>query len=560
MSGSKANLNTILDQSYRECHDIILNSLKNDLQTLYSCIRVSRSFCRTFIPILWMNPFKFVKDEDRLVQIFNTLIHCLDQTWLVRQSIEIEQLLTPKAYFKYHTFIKEFELNTLQKAMRIWISIHLSNRNDLFRMSSERSRVSKLVFMINKCIGDLFFNKGGQYDSLNLFYNDFLSAILDISEFKNHKESLANVKKLSLGLFNSNGMELITPIAENFLKLQTAFSPNIQHLQILSINNSIRPNEFSRNLIDFIHTQRHLKSLLIHDFWKDEFEPFLKALRKHAKSLTFFKLECPILFTTHLSSMLRSLPNLITLELKFTPIPDGDASREISAASFSNLEHLNYDCCLSYHSTNHITLFKKILLSANHLKSLRVDDTYCLFIKEIQGQCFLNLTHFHLILHRSCAIMDSMSLVDLMELLRNLHQLIHLKLNTVLNRYRLLNRIESFKRFSQVLACSLKILEVNFPVSDEYLEVLFNESKFNLHCIKLYCYERTQDISLRVFIDYAKRNERFKELGITKEFKFSKELIEEARNRFNILIHTNSEINSPFYDVPIKDSYWCNRR
>src|SRR5579871_700063 len=106
----------ILDQSYIEYRDIITNYLKDDLNTLYSCILVNRSFCRIFIPILWKNPFKFVDAEkpQKLVEIFNTLIHCLDKSikeYLINEkSIKIEDLpSTPKAYFEYHTLIKEFE-------------------------------------------------------------------------------------------------------------------------------------------------------------------------------------------------------------------------------------------------------------------------------------------------------------------------------------------------------------------------------------------------------------------------------------------------------------------
>ena len=110
--------------SYNFRSKLLRMSWNDDIITLYSCIQVNRAFCRTLVPILWRNPFKFVKDDDRLIKIFNTLIHCLDPTnksYLVfRELIKIKDLPTPKAYFKYHTFIKEFELNPLQRGMRLW--------------------------------------------------------------------------------------------------------------------------------------------------------------------------------------------------------------------------------------------------------------------------------------------------------------------------------------------------------------------------------------------------------------------------------------------------------
>src|SRR6185437_3904677 len=130
---NKFSIYSILDQNYAECHDIITNYLENDLNTLCSCIQVNRSFCRIFVPILWKNPFKFVNHnkDDKLIQIINTLIHCLDPSdkrrLINEELLRIEDLpATSKTYFKYHTLIKEFELNPLQKGIRLWILKYLT--------------------------------------------------------------------------------------------------------------------------------------------------------------------------------------------------------------------------------------------------------------------------------------------------------------------------------------------------------------------------------------------------------------------------------------------------
>ncbi|CAG8680294.1 495_t:CDS:2, partial [Funneliformis caledonium] len=324
-----------------------------------------------------------------------------------------------------------------------------------------------------------------QYETLNLFYNDLLSglrSILDICEHKNHKLSLVNVKKILIGLFNNNSTDLMTPVTEYVLKLQNILSPYIQHFQILNIN-SVKP-KLSRNLINFIQSQNQLKSLLLsHEFWKDEFKPFLNGC-----------------FTKIM---------MITLD---------------------SLEHLSYNCSIS-HNTDSIILFKQILLSTKNLKSLKVEETYCPYIKEIQGLYFLNLTHFHLVL-----IMHSISLEDLLELLRNMHQLVHLKLNTDIICNNTLNYIELFNSFSKVLICSLKIFELNFPVSDKFLEKLLDESQFKLECLKLYRLESYLIISLNVLINYAKKKDSFKELGIIKEFKFLKERVVELKSLYSRMV------------------------
>ncbi len=149
---------------------------------------------------------------------------------------------------------------------------------------------------------------------------------------------------------------------------------------------------------------------------------------------------------------------------------------------------------------------------------------------------------------------------DLIMILSNLHQLVHLKLNhTSVDRNYLSNRNgDSYKEFSQSLAPSLEILEINFVISNESLEILFNEPKINLQCIRLYNYGY-KDSLLRIFIDHAKRKKGFRELGVSHIFHFSKECMKEAQNLFNVIIYSDDEIMNPFYDVPIQNSFWSNR-
>ncbi len=585
MTENKTNIITFLDSAYRECYESIVYFLKDDLNVLFSCIRVNRFFCRIFIPILWRNPFRFIKHNEPLIQIFNTLIHCLhpfDRNWLkYERSIQIEELPTPKVYFKYHTYIKEFELNPLIKAMRLWTSEYLfgitNGKYYMYkpkrkgrRSGPNRRKISKRVDKINHHIGNLFFNKGGQYNSLNIFYNDLLSgpnSLIDICEFRNYGESLINVDKLSLGFFNQGYTDLIPLITKKFFKLQQVLSPNIQHLQIYIDTNKNHP-ELSRNFICFIKSQNCLKSLLTNIFWEwDKTNSFLDALGKHSKSLTFFRLEDknpPILITTLLSSIFDLLPHLTTLEL---PMISNDI--QIPTLPFNDLEHLCYNYWLDrssryrvrYGNPRPIELYKRILLSTStNLKSLKIDDVYCPLVP-----CGLNLTHFHIVMDKSLS--NERLHRELMDILGNLHQLVHLKLTlTTLNSsfpqypqsFKIIKETGLYKSLSQTLSHSLKILEVNFPIVDENLEILFYESKFNLQCIKLYHYEYEhqsqylgplvyQETSLRVFIDYAKKRKCLRELGITKGYKFPEELIKEAQNHFIITKLNAYEINNPFY-------------
>src|SRR5207248_11695711 len=129
----------------------------------------------------------------------------------------------------------------------------------------------KVIKLLNNFIGNLFFNKGNQFESINIFYNDLLSGprtLVDICEIDNYEDSLIKVNKLSLGFFlHRNSTDLILHIKKNFLKLQATLSPNIQHLQIF-IETSQQHVEISKDLINLIQHQWNLKSLSINSFWK----------------------------------------------------------------------------------------------------------------------------------------------------------------------------------------------------------------------------------------------------------------------------------------------------
>jgi hypothetical protein len=560
MTENKENIITILDPAYSECYEIIMNLLKDDIITLYSCILVNRSFCRIFIPVLWRNPFKFVKEDNKLIKIINTLIHCLNPSIkndLVNKDLMIlEDIpITSQIYFKYHTLIKEFELNPLQRGIRLWTSNHLSQK-------LTRRSISRRVFKLNKYIGNLLFDKENHYESLNIYHNELLNglkSLFDICEFDNYEKSLVKVNKLSIGFFHKNNTDLILPITENVLKLENKLSPNIQHLQI-SIKTRKEHEDFSRNLIHFIKSQNKLKSLITNTFWiKDEFiQPFLNSLQNQSNFLTFLKLQDYDKISDELLlSILKSLPNLITLYLEISSCENIN-NYSLNHLHFNNLKHLHYDYDPSnnWNSWNNwnnwnspsltslsIILFRKILLSSN-LISLKIKINYIKYFFQVYPNY---LTHLHIIL-------GSNSLDNLIILLKNLYRLVYLKLEsddcdgnnggTQLLRY----NYYSFIEFVKSIPISLRIFEINLGITNGYLELLFNETRLNIQCIKLYHYIHHNN-SLRVFVDYAKNKKCFKELGITYDIikSISEDYIDEAKFYFNVTMLTNDEIKNPFY-------------
>ena len=42
---------------------LILEELQDDKKTLYSCLLVNKTWCKTAVPILWRNPWKRLKER-----------------------------------------------------------------------------------------------------------------------------------------------------------------------------------------------------------------------------------------------------------------------------------------------------------------------------------------------------------------------------------------------------------------------------------------------------------------------------------------------------------------
>ena len=109
--------------------------------------------------------------------------------------------------------------------------------------------------------------------------------------------------------------------------------------------------------------------------------------------------------------------------------------------------------------------------------------------------------------------------------------------------------INTINKFFREIPDSLKILELNYIITDAHLGILFNETQLNLQCIKIYNYRHYKNTPLSGFIDYAKRNKCFKELCISRDAiqNIPEEYIREARNYFNVTMLVDNEMDIPFY-------------
>src|ERR1043165_6437247 len=94
----------------------IIHFLRDDTKTLYSCMLVRRSWCRSAVPILWSNPFKLVKSGNagKLLKTYVKFLPCepvstcLRKRMLLKDGKNLLSLLegTSSFTFDYPTYLR----------------------------------------------------------------------------------------------------------------------------------------------------------------------------------------------------------------------------------------------------------------------------------------------------------------------------------------------------------------------------------------------------------------------------------------------------------------------
>src|ERR1043165_4223656 len=88
----------------------IIQYLRNDLRSLYSCTSVNRLLCRISVPLLWEDPFSARrKGRGSLLDTYFLFFNDDDKEKLKEFGIRPFLLKKPKKpFFKYPSFIKTF--------------------------------------------------------------------------------------------------------------------------------------------------------------------------------------------------------------------------------------------------------------------------------------------------------------------------------------------------------------------------------------------------------------------------------------------------------------------
>src|SRR2546429_275810 len=133
---------------------LIIEELQDDRNSLYSCLLVNRTWCKTTVPILWKNPRQKFPDKARYLSFLNVIIsHLSEESRDILKNQGID-LFMSEAYqqplFNYISFWKVLELHLDFLNSMIITIMELKNieesiiRNEIYKIFNRNARFTHL--------------------------------------------------------------------------------------------------------------------------------------------------------------------------------------------------------------------------------------------------------------------------------------------------------------------------------------------------------------------------------------------------------------------------------
>ncbi|RIA90785.1 hypothetical protein C1645_769119 [Glomus cerebriforme] len=297
----------------------------SNLNHLYSCILVNRTWCTTAIPLLWKDPMHWLtvknnnpvkqvivpwKDQlhlyipsayarsGKLPLLISTYFACLPEK--SRRSLKTnkafkvpEEVIETTTYFDYPFFLRRLNLPTLINAVSMWSQQHHST-DELFDEDTDSEDVLPADVLTEKLI-KMFLER-----SVNLTYLSYIKLPISLQNDVGHiKINIAGFpgSKLTLSKitsFHFNACALKKP--EKYYQCLARICHSIENLEIRCLCND------SKGLAALIGSQQGLVKLLIHGganyygyngyISKFNYQNITRALLKKVRDLTYLNFQC----------------------------------------------------------------------------------------------------------------------------------------------------------------------------------------------------------------------------------------------------------------------------
>src|SRR6266542_1166735 len=142
----------------------IIQYLRNDLKSLYSCVLVNRLLCRITIPILWEDPFSVKCQEEypcSLLDNYLLFFNYNDKTKLKEFGITIDSPSFQKPLFNYPSFIKTLNPYRVEVHTINWLNNTLPNTNTTNQVKSDKMTFTSAMYSISLGLKKVLLNPKG---------------------------------------------------------------------------------------------------------------------------------------------------------------------------------------------------------------------------------------------------------------------------------------------------------------------------------------------------------------------------------------------------------------
>jgi hypothetical protein len=302
----------------RDVFYVILHELKDDKKTLFSCLLVNKTWCEIIIPILWKNPWKYLKkgNEQSLLKVITSNL------LLTNQNLNYKRPL-----FDYISFCRHLNLYEIKRI--------INNIND----------DSEMIIFKEEILG-LFINENTKYTHLYIPY-----------QFDNQIHLIPGAKRCFSEL---KFLRCNTSINDNVLSGLTEICKSINELELfINVHNN------NNGIVRLIETQNNLFDIRFITYSQSMDGSFCKilenSLNKHANTIQYFKMTTP-----PTTKILSSLVNLKELEL--------NGNRNCNVEDLGNL-FLPFLRILRVSNIQIEYLTSLIKNTSGYLIEIKIDDT-----------------------------------------------------------------------------------------------------------------------------------------------------------------------------------------
>ncbi|RGB36186.1 hypothetical protein C1646_758392 [Rhizophagus diaphanus] len=516
-----------------ELTDEILQYLRNDISTLYSCILVNRLLCRLAIPLLWEDTFSIKNFKNyHFIEIY---LQYLDKEKL--QDYGINKNLFPlNTLFNYLSFIKHLNTQNIISTIKLWVgnlltreignqsnqfTLQLHPEYDLLKFIYESLFKIFIEREINLNTFDIFIFSNDDCDYFNIAFKLILK----------NQSFIHNIKILNIKIYPTRiNITTIIPYLKSINTI-SSLSYELHGRQYFSKNHF----SSSRNLNHLITSFKNsniLNTLKIITFRNIYFSSMI-AFDEIFEQLNVLE-SIHIINCYSLNSFIQQILN-ITKPFKLKTL-------------FMDNELLDIDLLqlLLQKSSNYLenVSFGQLLINESKQESLELITKYCMKIKVFELFGF-----------------DDQNIYLLFNFIENIGQnLNHLAIHQISNSS---NNFEIslivLQNLGQILPFKLEYLDLNLIIenaSDFKIFLKNSQNTFiNRLCIKIIIIRESGNDILHYIKDYIMRKKRVKYLGFkvnNNDLFVLKDEVKEFE-LYNIKVKIYSSLSTEFIYILKKD-------